>query len=136
MMILGQGCDIVQISDYKENVLKADPSQYLSSHFTLDEIEILEARNISYKAQHYAARWAAKEAFIKAINAIDLHKQELWIGWVDFKEIEVLCDQHERPYLRLSGKVKEAATKRNVQKIFVSLSHAGDYAMATVILAD
>lgn len=133
-MILGIGIDLVCISKYQKDLLEDDPTQYLSSHFSLDEIEIVEAREDKNKASLYAARWAAKEAFIKAINGADLHQEKLWMGWVDFKEIEVLSDKHERPYLNLKGKVKEAAEARNVKKIHLSFSHQDDYATAIVLL--
>ncbi len=133
-MILGIGIDLVCISKYQKDLLENDPSQYLSNHFSLDEIEIVEARKEKRPAELYAARWAAKEAFIKAINGTDLHQEKLWMGWVDFKEIEVLSDKHERPYLNLKGKVKEAADARNVKKIHLSFSHQDDYTTAIVIL--
>lgn len=133
-MILGIGIDLVCISKYQKDLLEDDPTQYLSSHFSLDEIELVEARNHKNKAELYAARWAAKEAFVKAINGADLYQEKLWMGWVDSKEIEVLADKHERPYLNLKGKVKEAAEIRNVKRIHLSFSHEADYSTAIVIL--
>lgn len=133
-MILGVGIDLVCISKYQKDLLEDDPTQYLSSYFSLDEIEIVEARNSKNKAELYAARWAAKEAFIKAINGADLHSEKLWMAWVDFKEIEILADKHERPYLNLKGKVKEAAEARQIKKMHLSFSHEADYATAIVIL--
>lgn len=133
-MIIGVGIDLVCISRYEKDLLSEDPSQYLQSHFGLEELAVVEGRKSKHPAELYAARWAAKEAFVKAINGGDLQQEKLWMGWVDFREIQVLADAHERPYLELSGKVKQAAEERGVRKIHLSFSHEADYAMAIVLL--
>jgi len=133
-MIIGVGIDLVCISRYEKDLLTDDAAQYLQSHFGLEELAVVEARNAKNKAELYAARWAAKEAFVKAINGGDVQQEKLWMGWVDFREIQVLADRHERPYLELSGQVKEAALKRGLRKIHLSFSHEADYATAIVLL--
>ncbi len=133
-MILGIGIDLVQISVYRNEVLNPNKEAYLASHFSPQEIKLVEARDIEDKAELYAARWAAKEAFVKAINGPDLKKEELWTDWPDAREIQILSDIRERPYLEALGKVKKILLDRAVNKVHVSLSHSGDYATAMVIL--
>ncbi len=133
-MILGIGIDIVQVSKYEREVFSPDPADYLRHHFALEETEIVEGRRTENKIPLYAARWAAKEALIKALNAPDLHRERLGIPHADFREIQILCDAHERPYVRLTGVVAREAEKRGAKKIHLSLSHDGDYATAVVLV--
>lgn len=70
-----------------------------------------------------ATTFAAKEALIKAMGKL--------FSW---KEIEVLRDKEEKPYVRLSGRTLELSKSKGVKKIHLSLSHEGDYAIAFLIL--
>lgn len=133
-MILGIGTDIVQISKYGREVVSPDPADYLRHHFALEEVEIVEARRTEDKLPLYAARWAAKEAFIKAISHPALFQEKLSVGVADYREIKVLCDLQERPYLEISGAMKKLAEDFGVTRTHVSMSHDGDYATAFVVL--
>ncbi|MBL7685273.1 MAG: holo-ACP synthase, partial [Deltaproteobacteria bacterium] len=130
----GIGIDIVQISKFDREVYAPDPDDYLRYHFSMKEIEIVDARRTENKAPLYAARWAAKEAFIKAISAPALHQPKLGISRIDFREIQILSDMHERPYIELIGDVLEYCEKKEMEKIQVSMSHDGDYAIAMVTI--
>jgi holo-[acyl-carrier protein] synthase len=76
---------------------------------------------------HFAARFAAKEAYGKAMG--------LGLGPTgDFAEIEVVSDANGRPLLRLNGRALELFQKAGGREIHLSLSHEGDQAIASVIV--
>ena len=78
------------------------------------------------KYQSYAARFAAKEAVYKVISP------EVSNG-IEWKNIEVKRKENGKPYVKLYGKLKEIAEEKNINSIELSLSHDGDYAIATVV---
>ena len=77
--------------------------------------------------QHFAARFAAKEAVLKAMGVGILHGFQ-------FKDIEVVNDGNGKPEINLYGKVKAAAASKGVREISVSLSHTSEYAIANVVM--
>jgi len=77
------------------------------------------------RAERFAKRFAAKEATIKALNLSE-------VG-LDWRQIEVLRDASGQCSLALHGVAREAAERAQVRELALSLSHAGDYAMATVV---
>lgn len=89
--------------------------------------EIGYCEQMKNKYQHYAARFSAKEAFMKALGT----------GWRDgirFVEIEVVHDPLGKPLLMLSGKAKELAEKAGMGEMHVSLSHVKEIASAVVVV--
>jgi holo-[acyl-carrier protein] synthase len=78
-------------------------------------------------APHLAARYAAKEAFVKALGL----GMRAGMSW---QEIEVVRNELGAPSLRLFGQAEKIAVERQVTAIHLSYSHEGDYALATVIL--
>lgn len=124
-MIFGIGIDIIEVSRIERQISK-EKSSFVSKIFTEQEIEYCE-RKIKNKAQNYAARFAAKEAFFKAMGT----------GWRDglsWKEIEIENNELGKPDLVLSGKSKQLAEENQISKIHVSLSHIKETAVAVVIL--
>jgi holo-[acyl-carrier protein] synthase len=122
-MIHGVGTDLFEIERMAE--LAARGRAYLETIFAPAEIEYCEGK--ARPAEHYAARFAAKEAVLKALGT----------GWRDglaFTEIEVCNDGVGRPYLFLHGKVREFCDRRQIKGAFVSLSHTRELAIAVVIL--
>ena len=92
--------------------------------FSPDEIGYCEKMKNKY--QHYAARFSAKEAFMKALGT----------GWRDgirFMEIEVIHDPLGKPLIRLTGKALEMASSAGMGNIHVSLSHVKEMASAVVV---
>ena len=89
--------------------------------------ELAYALAMKNPAPHLAARFAAKEAFLKALG-LGLRNGMRW------QEIEVVRNELGAPSLRLSGQAAELADERKVTAIHLSYSHEGDYATATVIL--
>ena len=91
------------------------------------EGEIAYCEKMKNKQQNYAARFSAKEAFLKAIGT----------GWrfgVKFADIDVYHDILGKPHLRLYGKAEELVKKEGITKMHVSLSHIKEMATAIVIL--
>jgi len=93
--------------------------------FSPGEISYCESKKNKY--QHYAARFSAKEAFMKALGT----------GWRDgirFVEIEVIHDPLGKPLIRLSGKAKEIAEQEGISTFHITISHIKEIATATVII--
>jgi holo-[acyl-carrier protein] synthase len=122
-MILGLGCDIMDTARMKQR-LDEDP-QLAQALFTPAEIQYCQTQR--YPERHLAARFAAKEALLKALPGPKLRS----IPW---KEIESEHDQNGKPQLQLSGSLRELALKLSVTRIHLSLSHTKDSALAVVLL--
>jgi len=89
--------------------------------------EIIYCESKANKFECYAARFAAKEAFFKALGT----------GWLDgtnFNEVEIVHDENGKPELVLSGQTKVTLTSWGINKILVSLSHIRSIASAVVII--
>ncbi len=121
-MILGLGIDIVPIARI-EHLLTRYPGRAERKLFSPRERE--DCRSRANRAEHYAARFAAKEALLKALGVpFGLH----------WHEIEVRTGIGGAPHLELSGEAARAATRRGVQASHLSLTHAGGMAAAVVVL--
>jgi holo-[acyl-carrier protein] synthase len=118
------GTDLVQVSRIAESIATFG-EKFTRRLFTENEI-VYATSSEALQAERFAARFAAKEATIKALNLVD-------VGF-DWKEIEVLRDGAGHCTLALHGVAKEAAVRARVTELCVSLSHDGGYAIATVIL--
>lgn len=114
------GTDIIEVVRIKESIEKLG-NKFLNKVYTQNEIIYCESKNMS-KYEHYAARFAAKEAIFKAISP--LLENKFSIDWTD---IEILNDNEGRPYAVL--------TKDNLKNINldISLSHIKDYAIAMAV---
>ena len=122
-MILGIGTDLIEVERVAEKIEKKAGFRELV--FSEHEISYCEAKTMKY--EHYAARFAAKEAFLKAIGTG-------WRSGTAFNEIEVYNDAEGKPGLRFLGTTAETVAKMNAGKIFVSLSHLKTMAQAMVII--
>ncbi|HWI41252.1 MAG TPA: holo-[acyl-carrier-protein] synthase [Verrucomicrobiae bacterium] len=123
-MIVGTGVDIVEISRFERFV--ADGNRALLERvFSDGERAYCDARKRS--AQHYALRFAAKEAFLKALG-LGLRQG---ISWQD---MEVVNDPLGKPELRLAGAAERIAREMGVSRAFLSMSHDGNFAVASVVL--
>jgi holo-[acyl-carrier protein] synthase len=122
-MIIATGVDIVEISRIK-NAAKRWKKEFLKKIFTEKELEYSNEKVLSY--QHLAARFAAKEAVLKALGSGLTSRME-------WKDIEVWNEPSGKPNVRLSGEVARLAKKFNVKDIVISMSHTRTYAIASVI---
>lgn len=116
-MIKGIGIDIVEIKRVK-NLLKKYGKSFLNRTFTKKEIEY--CHNKPNPAQHYAGRFAAKEALIKALGKP-----------LTLKDIEVINKKNSRPEIKLYKSASSVLKRKN---ILLSISHDHEYAIAEVIL--
>ena len=122
-MIAGLGIDMIEVERVATKIGKEAGFRELV--FSSREIDYCETK--TNKFEHYAARFAAKEAFYKAIGT----------GWetgTSFNEIEIINDNKGKPELVLLGKTSEIITRTGITNIFVSLSHLKTMATAVVII--
>ena len=122
-MIAGIGIDMIEVDRVAGKIGKDEGFRELV--FSKTEIEYCEPKANKY--QHYAARFAAKEAFLKAIGTG-------WVTGTAFNEIEVIHDANGRPSLHLLGSTAKLAAEMGITKISVSLSHISNAASAIVLL--
>ncbi|MFC1807057.1 holo-ACP synthase [Candidatus Omnitrophota bacterium] len=123
-MILGTGVDIIEVSRIKNAAIRWKES-FLKRIFTDNELKYSNERTTSY--QHLAARFAAKEAVLKALG-------NGWTNRVEWKDIEVWNEKSGKPNVRLSGEVERISKKLGVDEIIISMSHTRTYAVANALL--
>jgi holo-[acyl-carrier protein] synthase len=109
-MIFGIGTDIIEVARVGQK-LGAD-SGLKGDIFSPAEIEYCDSKH--FPAQHYAARFAAKEAFFKAMGTG-------WRGGLKFKDVEILRDELGKPTVALSGKTREFHEQENLKNIQISI---------------
>ncbi len=122
-MILGTGIDIIEVERIANSVGR--DSGFRELVFSKSEIKYCNSKASPF--EHYAARFAAKEAFMKALG-------QGWTGGLSFNEIEVVNQANGKPYLRISGQTEKELAPLGIQKMHVSLSHLKTMATAVVIL--
>jgi holo-[acyl-carrier protein] synthase len=122
-MIVGLGTDITEI-DRIEAAIRRHGRAFLERVFTPREIAYCERHRAS--GERFAARFAAKEATMKALGT----GWRRGVRWVD---IEVVRLPSGRPTIELRGAAREHAERLGVNRIHVSLTHSGNIAFAEVI---
>lgn len=123
-MIVGTGIDLAEVDRIREAIERYG-DRFLQRIYTPLEIAYVSRKANRY--ERYAARFAAKEAGMKAIGT----------GWrrgVTWKDFEVVNLPGGRPTLRLSGVAAEVAERMGVRNISLSLTHTSSSGMAYVIL--
>ncbi len=123
-MIYGIGFDLVQVSRI-EVALRRWGERFQNKVFTPGEIRY--GRKKRNPARHFAARFAAKEAFVKALG-IGIRRGLHW------KDVEVQRGPLGRPILKIHGRAVELCRKEGIDGLFLSLTHDGDYSGAMVVL--
>ena len=117
------GTDIIEIERVK-NSIENIGKKFIEEIYTQKEIEYCESKK-NAKYQHYAARFAAKEAIFKAVSKLLNNKFD--ISW---KNAEIVNDENGRPYINfLDTKIME-----KIEDIDISISHCKEYAVATVVV--
>ena len=124
MSIIGIGSDIVKVSRIEKLTERYD-KRFLERIFTAAETSYALAK--ARPALHFAARFAAKEAFVKALGS----GLRQGINWFD---IEVINDDLGRPQLKLHDNARQAAIKLNNPNLWLTLTHEQEFALAFVIL--
>src|SRR5213593_1976444 len=123
-VIVGSGIDIAEVPRIAD-AIKRYGQRFLNRVFTEGEMNYCESK--ANRTQRYAARFAAKEAAMKALGT----------GWnhgVRWRDIEVSRQSGGRPTISFHGKAAEFASKLGAVHIALSLSHTADQAIAHVIL--
>src|SRR5450755_4185129 len=120
-MIIGTGIDIIEVDRIAARVGRDNGFKELV--FSKDEMNYCDAKASPF--EHYAARFAAKEAFLKAIG-------RGWDSGLLLNEIEIINDANGRPGLRLSGQTEKELSSLGIRSIHVSLSHLKTMATAIV----
>jgi holo-[acyl-carrier protein] synthase len=124
--VRGIGIDLVRIGRMREVIARWE-DRFLRRVFTDGEIAYCRARR--NPAQHFAARFAAKEAGLKALGT----GLRLGVSW---RELEVRRERGQAPTLVLSGRSREIGRARGGQRMLLALTHEGDYALAQAMLVD
>lgn len=122
-MIVGLGIDIAEI-DRIEAAVGRHGQPFLDRVFTPGEIAYCEKHK--KKFERYAARFAAKEATMKALGTG-------WRNGVRWVDLEVAREPSGKPTMKLHGRARELADQLGVKHISVSLTHSGNTAFAQVI---
>jgi holo-[acyl-carrier protein] synthase len=118
--VVGIGTDIVECLRIAQ-MIQRHGELFINRVYTPAEIRYCRSRKQA--TQHYAGRWAAKEAILKALGT----------GWrrgISWRDIEVVNNDGGRPIVRLSGGARDAAEKLGVREIQVSVSHCRSHATA------
>ena len=123
-MIVSIGIDIIEVGRIRE-VLGRTP-RFAERVFTAAERSYCDSRG-AVAAQHYAARFAAKEAALKAL-------QTGWSGGISWQDVEIASGDSGAPYLILHGPVKDLFEKSGATLAHLSMSHTSEHAIAQVIL--
>lgn len=122
-MILGIGTDLLDVSRMEQELSKGRTG-LKDEVFTPSEIAYCEGKQ--FPARHFAARFAAKEALLKALSAPGVTPR--------LRDVEVERSETGAPRLVLHGELRTAAWRLGVRKILVSLSHTAGLATASVVL--
>lgn len=121
-MIKGIGVDMLAIGRMEKMI---DDDRFIDRVFTGEETEY--CANKAKKAQHYSARFTAKEAFFKALGS----------GWrygMRWKDVWVENDRLGKPEIKISGKARLYFDKMKFKRIHLSVSHTDEYAVAFVLI--
>jgi len=122
-MIVGVGVDIVEIGRI-DGLARRHGKAFLSKVFSEDELAYCHGKRRA--AEHLAARFAAREAVLKALGT-GLRGRMSW------KDIEIAKGPLDEPKVRLKGPVAACAKKLRVKRLHVSLSHTEAYAVAVAV---
>lgn len=121
-MIIGTGIDIIEISRIKDAIKR---QAFVHRVFTVGEQQYCESKGVQ-KASSYAARFAGKEAVMKAFGT--------GLAGGSMQDIEILLNDKGCPYVNLSGKFAALAEELGATSVHISLTHARECAAAQAIL--
>jgi holo-[acyl-carrier protein] synthase len=122
-MIIGTGIDIIEVERIAHRVGR--DNGFKEFVFSKDEMSYCDAKTSPF--EHYAARFAAKEAFLKAVG-------RGWDSGLQWNEIEIVNETKGKPALRITGLTEKMLAPMGIRIIHVSLSHVKSMATAIVIL--
>ena len=120
MNILGIGTDLVECLRIAQ-MIERHGELFIGRVFTPHEIEFCSSRGQA--TQHYASRWAAKEAVLKALGTG-------WTRGISWRDIEVHNEPGGKPSILLGGGAREACERLEVARVMISISHCRTHALA------
>jgi holo-[acyl-carrier protein] synthase len=123
-MIVSIGIDIIEVARIREVLLRTP--RFALRVFTPAERSYCESRGAG-SAQHYAARFAAKEAALKAF-------QTGWRGGISWRDVEIGSLESGAPLLIFHGRAQELFISSGATAAHLSLSHTSEHAIAQVVL--
>ncbi len=118
--VLGIGTDIIECARIAKMIAK-HADLFLTRVYTQQEIDYCAGRKAA--TQHYAGRWAAKEAALKALGTG-------WAHGIQWTDIEVINQQGGKPCIALHGTAREIAHRAGIGSMLISISHCRSYATA------
>ena len=122
-MILGIGTDIIEILRIGRMIEKHG-ELFLTRVFTEDEVRYCQRRKEF--TQHFAGRWAAKEAVMKALGTG-------FIRGIRWQDIEVQTLKSGQPIVHIRGGARDLAEHKGIEQMLITISHCRSYATATAI---
>ncbi|WP_417850392.1 holo-ACP synthase [Thalassoglobus sp.] len=122
-MIVGLGTDIVEIVRIGE-MIERHGELFLQRVYS--ELEIKYCQRHKEAIQHFAGRWAAKEAVMKTLGT----GFTKGVGWTD---IQILNRQSGQPYIELSGGAERVSKMKGIDEVLITISHCKAYATATAV---
>ncbi|MDQ6785723.1 MAG: holo-ACP synthase [Acidobacteriota bacterium] len=123
-MIVSIGIDIVEVYRIRETIGRTP--RFVERVFTASEQTYCEAKGAA-AAQSFAARFAAKEAFLKAL-------QTGWRGKITWQDVEIISGENNVPHLEIRNEAKKILENLGANRVHLSMSHTTDHAIAQVIL--
>lgn len=122
-MIISIGIDIVEVYRIRDTLARTP--RFRERVFTQGERAYCDSKG-NAAAQSYAARFAAKEAFLKALKTG-------WRGKITWHDIEIVSDADGAPGLAITGEAAAILRERGAGRVHLSLSHTSEHAIAQVI---
>jgi len=123
MQIIGIGTDIIEC-DRIGQMLTRHSERFTNHVFTEEEFQYCSGRKIA--EQHFAGRWAAKEAVLKALGTG-------WVAGITWTDVEVVIQTGGKPTIRLHKGAAQKAAELGITEVLISISHCKAYATATAI---
>ena len=123
-MIVSIGIDIIEVARIREVLLRTP--RFAERVFTAAERKYCDTRGV-VAAQHYAARFAAKEAALKAL-------QTGWSGGISWQDVEVAAKESGAPVILFHGRARELYEASRATAAHISIAHTTEHAVAQVIL--
>ena len=123
MHILGIGTDIVECPRIGK-MIEQYGELFLRRIYTPREIRYCQSRK--HAIEHFAGRWAAKEAILKAMGTG-------WSRGISWTDLEVRDDENGQPHVMICGVAKDIARQREIADVLISISHCRTYATAYAV---
>ncbi len=120
MSLVGIGTDIIECLRIAK-MIERHGELFITRVYTEHEIAYCSARKAA--TQHYAGRWAAKEAVLKALGTG-------WIRGISWRDVEVRNQPGGAPTVRLAGGAREVFERSGIRRLHISISHCRSHAVA------